>query len=225
MSGIYLSIDIDYWSVPGCNRDQMISYLQRAIDCTDNLKVFLMHDEMLNHVNCSGASTLYNVDYHSDLADMIRGTQKDEDLNEGTWVNYVKFSPDGFFRWYYPEKECFEGEMMGRCESEDNPFVKNSYDICGWNRVSRRLRKIPDPHSLDIVGVGICISPDWVQRSLGAKALDFLFEEGIISKYFYDKAWNHVVARGKYEGEEDYVSFFDDMYEDEREIFIESLYA
>lgn len=225
MSKIYLSIDIDYWSVPGCNRGQMISYLRKSISSTDNVKAFLMHHEMLGHVNSSGADTLYNVDYHSDLADIVKGVKKDKDFNEGTWVNYVKFSENGFFRWYYPEWDCFMEDGMGRCEGEYDPFVKDSYSVCGWAETSHRYRRIPDPRSMNIVGVGICISPDWIPRSLGFRALEFLHKEKIITEKFYYNALNHVVARGKYDDERDYVDSFDEMSCKERESFVASLFC
>ena len=135
------------------------------------------HHRLLPHINKSKADAVYNIDFHSDLSDRVPR----HCVNEGTWANFVKFRSKGKFIWFYPFRECYL--VTGRCDSEENPF-ENPTELTGWKDADHRLHK----PSLDwlknkkIVGIGFCISPDYIDRELAMPIIKFLYEKGYLSK-------------------------------------------
>lgn len=157
----YLSIDIDYWN----DRPRgMIPYLNKVYkDCQKRripLVVIKNHQQALPLVNKSGAERLINIDFHTDLC----GEYIDQ-LNCGTWVNYVKWQRKGEYLWIHPGKNTNRGECgavdlfsgngrVARKKNEGFYYIK-------WKSVRHQTRRLPTPSFLNLTGVSICISPSY----------------------------------------------------------------
>jgi hypothetical protein len=184
MEKVYVSIDIDYWNDYSQSRQEAIGYIKNVINlCPNNVKVVIYHDKLLPHINKSKANTVYNIDHHSDLADLCN--VKKRDLNEGTWGNFINKKAEGSFVWFYPFEKCYR--HSGRCDAVKNPFTKECKKICGWKDTKRILHK-PSISSLgkkNVVGVGICLSPDWISKQLSYPIMESLIENGCMSKNMF----------------------------------------
>lgn len=192
MEKVYVSIDMDYWCSPRQSRKEGTDYIANVIDlCPTNVKCVIMHHQLLRHINKSGASAVYNIDFHSDLADRV----PKHELNEGTWANFVKFKKNGKFIWFYPFSHCYLSQ--GRCDSLENPF-DDPINIAGWEQAEHRLHKpsLSWLQSKEIVGVGICVSPHWISEDLAMPMVDLLHDKGHIVKAKVKSAYNKAMFLG-----------------------------
>ena len=162
----YLSIDIDYWNY-ALNRTRKakayldkIALLSRAKGIP--IQAMMNHHQMLPLVNKSGATTLINIDTHSDLAD-----DTVEQLNVGTWVSYVKQRRQSHYHWIHggPLED-------GECNSEDPIFPRRGkphLDLTDWGTLQRtQLDTPPRPERVmrDVVAVGVVLSPSYCMWDL-----------------------------------------------------------
>ena len=165
----FLSIDMDYWNKHGDDLDKRAqAYLDKVAKCCIAngipMTCVMNHVQMLDEVNTSGATELFNMDMHSDLAD------KDcRYLNVGTWVGYVKWRRRGSYIWARGNSLLCQGE----CNGSDDMFnfrekiYKRKTD---WgNVVARSYRKgEPDLATLmkDTIKVCVCMSPYYSDERL-----------------------------------------------------------
>ena len=83
MSGVYLSIDLDYWwEEPDTYEADKFFDRVFKVAAKKKLKIPLVgsHEKLLPYINRSGCSTICNVDYHSDIV-----ADNDESATSGTW--------------------------------------------------------------------------------------------------------------------------------------------
>jgi len=179
----YLSIDLDYWrnhtSPEACTR------FFKAVWKT-GLPVYtsFYHHHLLGHVNESGCRRLINVDYHSDLSDLVSGHVLT--FEEGTWVNFVDWRHKGEFIWRFPSTQICVNEEDGYCHAHTNPFQHN---VSGWGTATKRVGVYGIPWR-DITAIGVCLSPDWISKpSIIAEPLSRLRIEPWVKRY--DQAVAH----------------------------------
>jgi len=112
------------------------------------------HEMLLAHINASGCQDVWNIDYHSDLADPDKKGRVP--LNCGTWGNHVRFRRKGTFIWCAPRPGCRD-HSAGWCHISRNPF---RYDCSGWKRTRSFIgtKRIPWEQ---VHAVGVAISPDY----------------------------------------------------------------
>lgn len=160
----YLSVDIDNWA----NEEFPFKFLDRIKDLKVPIAVSVHHHELLGHINkFRQCRRLVNIDMHADVC----GDCTDDDLNCGTWGNFVTWRKrkDTSFVWSYPDPTCVIGKTNWTgCWCDDRPesnpfFKKNPRDFCGWEKVLRRHAPILKRDELNnIIAVGICLSPDYL---------------------------------------------------------------
>ena len=176
---IYLSIDIDYWKTGAAPE----RFLEKVIRLRKPIKVTKDHHELLGHMNSFSYDCLINIDWHSDLVENIPYLPH---LNLGTWGNFIRKENRNHFIWIYPAASCVEGRdnwsSTGYCNAEAkyNPFlVRNTKKVCGWERVSKRRRFITEGEMREVVGVGICYSPDYGSQYIRERVKSFLKKRGL----------------------------------------------
>ena len=193
VSPLFLSVDIDFWA--GRINEALLAerYLDKvAAQCrTFNipLNAVTNHQQMLPLVDASNATTLVNIDTHSDLA----GDDVDE-LNTGTWVSYVKWRRNGHYHWIQG-RDIAWGECNGSSPIF-SPNGKHNYSLTDWGSLQRTYTlSLPHPGRWIVgtttrcVGVGVCLSPAWCSEDL--------------SKVFHAwrKRWKVSYRRGRIEEE------------------------
>ena len=111
----FLSLDIDFWANHEQEKPRQPDIIFNKIFSLNRpVKVFEFHDEILPFLNKIKVDKLYQIDYHSDIADDYN--IKRDELNEGTWANFYKFASDCDFEWRYPSyTNCF-ARGYGRCD-------------------------------------------------------------------------------------------------------------
>jgi hypothetical protein len=172
--GVYLSIDLDFWAKAAMNQaDQtwLLSVLRRAA----SVRCFRRHDQALAHINsremAAKGRELWNLDTHSDLAGW--GISNPPELNEGTWVDHVKWPQAERFLWIHPDPEAAKASGRGRCEGEyPNPF-RTKHPVWPVRRHCtrpRRLQEMDLPSRL--IGTCVILSPPWYEtKETKAKAV------------------------------------------------------
>jgi hypothetical protein len=159
---LYLSIDIDYWNnrIQGARTATL--YLDRVASlCRSQnvqLNAVMNHHQMLPLVDSSGATTLINIDLHSDLADSDVC-----EFNCGTWISYVSLRQSGHYHWIQGDEIC-EGE----CNPPAPIWARNGRHkahLTDWGSIQRTFtRSAPRPEKIitrECVGVGVCLSPSY----------------------------------------------------------------
>jgi hypothetical protein len=150
----YLSVDIDFWFNPIEAREQLILLMRhlgkRPITAVMN------HQQMLPAVNNSGATTLINIDEHSDIC------ERDVDcLNCGTWVSYVKWRQYGEYIWIRPD-----AGFQNACSAD--PYIWNKdtdwKSALSYHIPRRKLNIVSYLHNC--VGVGLCMSPAYTTTDM-----------------------------------------------------------
>lgn len=170
----FLSVDLDYWNEVKNNFSRMVKYLKSIR--TSGIPIVLVkdHEQMLPFVDQSKATSLINLDYHSDLADIFVDNDetpvlgKTEDFNCGTWVNWVKLRKVSHFLWIHPHKSCYVNSFcswdrkgVGRCDVNKNPFTKEFNT--GWKEAKHKTGTPPKINRIpNLTMIGICISPDYI---------------------------------------------------------------
>jgi hypothetical protein len=142
----YLSIDLDYFN----DRDNsMLGFFAKVFSMNKPIHVQRYHHELLPDIDASGCEKLINIDFHSDVCDPWYG------LNEGTWVNFVQWRAAGCYEWRYPGKVT----AANYCHQDgENPFVEQPE----W--ASLTMKRGLAISWAGITHIGVCLSPDWVQR-------------------------------------------------------------
>jgi hypothetical protein len=164
----YLSIDIDFWYHRPKGAVTAALYLDEVAQlCQDQsiiLRAVMNHHQMLPLVDSSGATTLVNLDLHSDLADSDVG-----DFNCGTWASYCKARKHGHYHW-------IQGDAIdeGECNHPAPIWSRNGRHkayLTDWGSIQRTYTKTaPSPSTLvnhECVGVGVCLSPCYCGYHLG----------------------------------------------------------
>ena len=183
----YLSIDLDYW------RDKVFPnpFIEKAVRLAKWLPhvVVADHAEMIHAINKLRCPQVVNVDYHSDLPE-AGAPDEEVPLECGTWGLFVE-GPRRCFAWSYPHSRVIVGSdnnsSSGFCNyrAQSNPFdYSDPKPFCGWERTvlsppSRLLSLL----SLNIVGVGFCLSREWFESEKDANR---------VTKRFYDLAKDHL---------------------------------
>jgi hypothetical protein len=143
----YLSVDLDFFN--GRRDFDVLSFAKHLA----GKKLFLAkyHHELLPHINERDYGRLINVDFHSDVCG-----ETPYPLNEGNWVNYVTWKRGGWYTWRYP---CRKLTLDNYCHEKIDPFTEGG---SGWGKITKNCGC--DLFWPGVERVGICLSPDWVQR-------------------------------------------------------------
>ena len=177
----YLSIDLDFWTserlFPDEDGEHVFGefpslFLEKVALLKRPVAVAVHHHHILEHINSfPQCSKLVNIDCHSDLCGNI---EMNDDVECGTWGNYVEWrtKESSHFSWWHPSSQCSQGKCNtdGGCWCnllpQENPFFsKNPRKLCGWGKVSRkRMGLFRDADLKGIAAVGICLSPDYLNR-------------------------------------------------------------
>lgn len=178
----YLSIDIDYFNAELINKPyrrhksaekELLSFFKQIQGLSVPVLLTVNHDEILPDVNKFKCEKLVNVDYHSDLADLVERGKKLVDpsgrecpLNEGTWVNFVNTRKSGIFEWRYPTPWAYS--RMGRCEEilRKNFFTKEGLKYHNWANTPIAVKGMDTLNLEEVGAIGICLSPGWVDTNI-----------------------------------------------------------
>jgi hypothetical protein len=151
---VYLSVDLDYWC--RSRKQQCNAFFERVYALDLPIHVACEHHHLIDTME-GDFDTLINVDWHSDLCETPDEGWVPEDLNEGTWGNFVSWRERGTFIWRYPSAACLT-TGIGYCHDKDNPFEK---PVSGWRTVRKRRGTAGIPWE-SIKAVGVCLSPSWI---------------------------------------------------------------
>lgn len=168
----YLSIDLDFWSSEFYHTDSSIRKFFKRLPKVSTVLV-REHHELLPHINKTRLSRLINVDYHSDLAGFRNKRRKLPELNEGTWVDHVRWRNGSEFVWHCPNfKTCYV-DGWGRCDSQCGDSVLETPKQHGWGSATIRgsLRGIDMRR---VARVGISLSLDWLDGPHSRAVLPYL---------------------------------------------------
>lgn len=182
----YLSIDIDYFNEENPLERRMHSFFNQVKNLNIPGILVVDHDELVPHVDSFDWDKLVNVDYHSDISDILYSkekgyycnkTEKKEECNEGTWVNFVR-GKDGHYEWRYPNKQAFS--YWGRCEStpSEYPFFEPG-NRCyhSWENDIRAVHGLRGLDLNDVVAFGVCLSPGWANEQVLHMFLDKFYNK------------------------------------------------
>ena len=163
----YLSIDLDYWC-DDAGSSRINSFFDQLLNETKVQKLYLVssHEMLLSHIDSCDCVDLINVDFHSDLADDAKCAEyiRPLKLNEGTWVNFVKWKNRKQFNWYHPHPNKFSLDF-GYCHATINPFLDNKLANTGWKKVVKTKGHLKDGIPWNkVAAVGIAISYPWLLR-------------------------------------------------------------
>jgi hypothetical protein len=171
MKTAYLSIDMDYWDTAWIAlKNLQHLFNEELYGLNPEQKIAVMnHQQLLPHVAANEADVLINLDTHSDLASIDSSIE----LNCGTWVSYVPWRSTGTYMWYHAND--FD---VGNCNWSRTWDAK-----CQW----KKTKHVESPEDInlidtfaefDIIGVGLCLSPDYITDGL----LEPIFR-GIVKQY------------------------------------------
>ena len=165
---VYLSVDLDFWARAAMSRNDqawLFSMLKRA----ESVRCFKRHDQALAHVNspeiAAKGRELWNLDTHSDLAGWDVSNTPPA-LNEGTWVDHVKWPNAERFLWIHPDPQAAKARGRGRCEgSFQNPFRTRhpAWPARRHCTRPRRLQEVDLPSRL--IGACVILSRPWYETS------------------------------------------------------------
>ena len=167
----YLSIDLDFWDAKSYSTDRSIRrFFKRLPQVPTTLVEY--HHEMLPHVNKVRLKRLLNVDFHSDLAGVGPGRSRPS-LNEGTWVDHVRWRRQGEFVWHCPDKAYCYFSAAGRCDDSSFGDVFKDPKRHDWKkvRIQGSLRGIDMRR---VARIGISLSLDWINTDYPKAILPFL---------------------------------------------------
>ena len=135
-------------------------FIRRVAACCRDVHWIEFHEEVLDRFPASVAKVI-NVDRHSDY---VTGS---EELNEGTWVNYVPKSVKRY-EWRYPYG--YRGNTFA-CADFCRPGSDNPADYpIPWS-YRPGLNRLP---LHEVQRVVICHSPNWGNRELQDEILERL---------------------------------------------------
>ena len=158
MRDIYLSIDLDYWAKFNSTTDAD-SFFDQVFNLKLPCHIVASHEQLLPYIKTSKCRHVYNVDYHSDLADFgSRPNEGKVSLCDGNWVNYVNFRrKGGEYVWFAPSKDNFKVDN-GYCHLWKNPFLCPSVRS-DWKKARKEIgwKNVPW-HRIKAVGITLSIA-------------------------------------------------------------------
>ena len=159
MSGVYLSIDLDYWwEEPDTYEADKFFDRVFKVAAKKKLKIPLVgsHEKLLPYINRSGCSTICNVDYHSDI---VADNDANLQLDCGTWGNFVKHKQDKKFIWICPDISICGYYGYGYCHwiEKDDPFKP---DRTKYQSVTK-CDKLSRIKWNEVEAIGVCASVEW----------------------------------------------------------------
>ena len=166
---IYLSIDLDYFD-NRCSEDPasaMLAFMERVhreVPLEVPVRVVRDHHWLLSSFRDLRFGRLINFDFHSDLTDEgVHNPLTGEDLNCGTWVNFVPGQQHKQYVWSPPAKWCTTSYPTCLCNGKrHNPFWNHLYH--GWRQVGYRVYGLDDVDLKRVIGIGISRSPTWTSK-------------------------------------------------------------
>jgi hypothetical protein len=157
----YLSVDLDFWN---CYQENITPDFQFLFDkiTQHNISYYICQDhrEILRHTKqFPHFSTLINVDAHQDFSDLMSNELKINNLNCGTWVNFVpqRKNKDSQYLWVHPNG--VEGGYYFY-----DPFKEP--ERVGWskaNKMSLLRKSLQDIDFNEICGIGFSMSYDYIE--------------------------------------------------------------
>jgi len=154
MKTAYVSIDMDFWDNVRIAEKSLRKFLNSIPDVP--LVAVMNHQQLVRHVNKIPADVLVNIDTHSDLVEESTVLE----LNCGTWVSYIKWRHEADYIWYHAHPV-----WQGNCNHTDTADSWNQGHGYKSAEEKRQLEKtsIQDMVSgLNVVGVGLCLSPFYI---------------------------------------------------------------
>lgn len=157
MNNKFLSLDLDVFT--NLSERDMLSFVEYLLTIKNKIRIYEMHQDMLNQVDESGCNVLINCDYHDDLADenYIMFEKESKIANDGDWVSYVKWRKNGKYLWLHPHNQ--NNLCLGYCNGEID--IYKNRDISGWKSIEKRQARFPVRLSGKISDCAICLSPDY----------------------------------------------------------------
>lgn len=177
----YVSIDFDFWNEnPELAYEEVDNFLKNLKGKIPMIGV-MNHQQLLPYVNKSRALKLVNIDYHSDACSV----QDLSSLHCGSWVSYVDWADIGTYIWVRP----VDSSGCGNCNRAGNDWNRG----VGWKKTVGKVRsrgaKAFRGIDLDsIVGVGLCLSPSYIENDLLESTFKILIDKYDIK---YKKGTRH----------------------------------
>jgi hypothetical protein len=169
----YLSIDLDFWNLYGSNGS--LNFLRQVKESNIPVHIVDSHEELLPFINKGKYDTIFNIDYHSDIANNDKDGNLCE-LNCGTWANHVRHR--NRFVWIHPADLKLSNALCHEPQTNKySPFIHP--DIAKYKEVNRlAVRQIPSWVFNDVASIGIAMSYIWLR--------DYLKEDmkSIVKKIF-----------------------------------------
>lgn len=152
MSHTLFTVDLDYWTnrtVPLHELNEAVGFITNLMKRVPHTHIIKYHDGIVEfNLVPDKTQKVINIDYHNDIT-----VDADEDLNEGTWGNFLPKSV-AKFEWRYPSKrECILNHQ-GIC----SPSSRRKKDYPLDYKVTQGINDLPVD---DINGLVICLSPNW----------------------------------------------------------------
>jgi hypothetical protein len=158
----YITIDLDYW-----DNDYELGkltegkyFLKWLMEKRKDLYIVEEHHHILDHIQSFPDITkIINIDFHSDIAN-----EPVDELNEGTWANFVNKRETMTFEWRMPSMDTCLEKGYGRCD--DGVFVKKiDRSLLGYKKIifSEGIDQINFEKA---VGISISKSDDWTYGKL-----------------------------------------------------------
>jgi hypothetical protein len=167
--GAYLSVDLDFWMNHENTRDAYI-FFKQVFNLPVPITLVIEHEELIPDVNkLQDITTLYNVDYHSDIVDWKHAIKDMKEPQDYDWVNFVRGKTKAEFVWVLPQEECYykeEGVCHGNEDSD--PF---RYQTSRWKQ-TRFTDNLYEIEWKQIERVGVCLSPLFVETKPIRNVLD-----------------------------------------------------
>jgi hypothetical protein len=148
-----ITVDLDYWT--NCYKrtnKEGIKLLQEIRKACDKSYLIWHHQDILDIIP-PRTERIINIDFHNDIVGEDI-SDIDEDLNEGTWGNYLPRSVK-LFEWFYPsEKWCIQ-KRGGLC-LDGSGEVSTNYPV--EYRQKRSWKNMNFSGGNCFV---LCVSPEW----------------------------------------------------------------
>lgn len=163
-----ITVDLDYFTI-NKKYHNAVKLLKPLMMAAPQVIMIDYHEKI---VECglipNGTTTVYNVDYHNDIV-----TDAEDDLNEGTWGNFMPKSVKNFV-WMYPNAlECIKMEQ-GICvpsSPDKKDYPVNYKRIKGYSTLPKFFNSLV-----------ICNSPNWADPSPILKELEIPYDTPIRCK-------------------------------------------
>lgn len=149
-----VTVDLDYWTILEKFSTNHTDYLKSLIDKTKSVKVISLHHHIVTkRMIPQDTDEVINIDFHNDIVDECPR----EDLNEGTWGNFLPRNCKKY-TWVYPDEDMCVNNLKGICHGMTTSVPEiwhiNYEKICGIENI-----KIDN-----ISKLVICISKNWAEH-------------------------------------------------------------